>query len=174
MQQLAASAVMVFRLSNANSGSHSPTVTASAGTPSDSFGFVCAIAVSGLSASPLDEVATNGANSTNTPASGTTLALAQPNELIIAAVDMTGSMAGGTFPPTGGPGSFTAINSSPAGNFSDCDYQIQTAGTSAVSAAWGTVTTANAFAAGIVTYKAAATSAPQPGLYSRRNVLYFV
>jgi hypothetical protein len=129
-------------------GSHTATVTAS-GNATQSFGAAVLIEVSGLQANGLDKTASNSGNS-STPTTGTTSALAGTGELAIVAVSMGASMAGGTFPPAG----YTALVSSPAGTFSDCDYQLS-ASSSGMSAAWGTTTNPNQWAGAIAVYKAA-------------------
>lgn len=142
----------VFRLSSASAGTHTVVATASSGTTGNSFGSVVSIEVAGLAASPVDQIAVGHAN--GTAPSVTSAALSQANELLVACYQANGSPTGITWPPTGGPGTFTSINNSIASSDSAAAQQIQTSGTSAVTASAGT-TASVLWVMPLVTYKAA-------------------
>jgi hypothetical protein len=160
----------VFSLFTANAGTHACSAVASLGTVGNSFGALVLQEWSGLSA--LDQAASNSAGGTTTPTSGTTATLAQNNDVIFTILSSNSTQAGGTFPPTGGPGTYTQVFNS---TLVDQDYQIIQSSTAAVSASWGTLTAAANWAAVIATYTAlpAAASTPQPIFYQRRT-LYFI
>jgi hypothetical protein len=131
-------------------GSVSVTATASTGTPSNSDGALVLQEWSGLIG--LDQIASHSAASA-APTSSATPALSGSNDLILTALVGQQSLAGGTFPPTGGPGPYSTIQSSPAGLLLDMDYQSISGSNAAVSASWGTISTATHWLAGIVAYQ---------------------
>jgi len=147
-----ASATIIASRLNVNSGSHTVTFTVTGGLAANKKGGLSFLEISGLLTSgAFDKSSTNSGNST-TPTTGSTAALAQSNEIIVCALATFGSLTGGSshFPPIGGPGVFTALYN---GTGSDHDYQIQTSGTTAVSADWGTVDASGKWSAAVATYK---------------------
>lgn len=148
----------VFRLDNAGAGSHTATTTASFGTTG--YGQIILIEASGLIASPTDATVSSNGNSTH-PSSGTTATLAQSVELAIAVMTTdASSVAGETNPPSGWTSNYN--DTSTGSNTLSINSQI-TAATTALSASWGTLTTACQWIAGIVTYKAVqAAAVPYP------------
>jgi hypothetical protein len=148
--------VILARLANATAGSHSCTVTIPSGTKADLYGTTELIEFPPLT---LDQTATGGANST-TPSVGPTSALANANEVLIPVLAGGSLGNGGTFPPTGGPGTFTSFYnpSNTSDSCGDADYQVQSSGTSAVTVSWGTTTFSGKWAAALCTYYATASS----------------
>lgn len=139
---------VLFRLSNATAGSHSIAVVASGGAAASSKGEVVALEVPPC---VLDQSSVSGGNGTAISVSATA-ALAGTNELAIAALfHVNLSAGGGTYPPTGGPGAYTAIHHSTA-NQSDSNYQVLSSA-SGVGADWGTLTTAGKYTALVGVYK---------------------
>lgn len=152
---------LIARRSSVSAGSYTATATAGSGAAGSSYGAITLIEVSGLVASPFDKQAGNG-NFSTTPATSPTSTLSQANELLLAvlAIYQT-TVTGLTFPPIGGPGTFTPIYSAaPDGeSYSDCDYQVQSSGTAAVNVAWGTASSNKVWSCSVATYKMAAASA---------------
>lgn len=135
------------------------TATYSAGTSGNQRWLLSAYEVSGLGA--FDQGAQNIGNPTTTPTTGATGTLANANSLLLAAVCANQSLAGATVPPTGGPGTFTDIIHDLTGAssvYGDLAYQVQTSGTSAVNASWGTITTGCEWIAAVAVYKASVTT----------------
>jgi hypothetical protein len=88
----------IFRLANANAGTHTISVTASSGLAANSEGAVVALEVPPV---VLDQSNTAGGNST-TPSVAATAALSATGELAIAGLlEVNMSVGGGTFPPDG-------------------------------------------------------------------------
>lgn len=148
-----------FRLSNAASGSHTISVVASGGAAANSIGEVVAIEVPPC---VLDQ--SNIAGGTGTAVSVTaTAALAGISELAFAALfHVNLSVGGGTYPPTGGPGTYTAIHHSTA-NQSDSNYQVLSTA-SGVGANWGTLSTSGKYTALVAVYKPAIAVIPTRAL----------
>jgi len=139
---------------NVGGGSYSASVTANSGTAANSEGTATLVEVSGLfTSSALDQQVAVGGNST-TPATGNTSALAQQSEIIFAIMTFGSSFTGLTFPPTGGPGTYTQIAHSGA-TYTDQNYQIDSSSTAAVSATWGTAGASGKWAVALATYKGA-------------------
>lgn len=143
----------IFRLSSVGSGTHAVAGTCSAGTSANSQGSVQAIEVSGLIASPLDQFTVGHSLSSTTPATGSTGPLALANELLVTTLCINGSATGATWPPTGGPGVYLSAYNGLAINETGNAYQINAAGTSAVSAAAGTLGAAAAWVMSLATYQ---------------------
>jgi hypothetical protein len=138
---------------NVTSGTHTITVTRSAGTTTDQYGNLVATEYSGLASGGFDQKAI--ANNSGTAVStGLTPTLTQASELLTCGLTMGSTGAGGTYPPTGGPGTYTALYSNPTSQFVDSDFQIQTSGTAAAGCNWGTTTGSVAWTGAIATYKA--------------------
>lgn len=153
-----ASGALICSLYSANSGTH--TITATASTDgAESQGYVVAMEFSGIAASGFDKKSTNTGQS-QTPTTGNTSALTVGNELVVCALAYFNGGAGGTYPPTGGTGTYTSVVNHTSGSQTyDGDYQIDTTNsTSAVSAAWGTITASGKWAACVATYEPATTS----------------
>lgn len=139
---------VILKLANAAAGSHAISVVASGGTPANSIGEAIAIEVPPC---VLDQSNISGGNGTAISVAATA-ALAGTNELAIAALfHVNLSSGGGTYPPTGGPGTYTALHHSTA-NQSDSDYQVLSSA-SGVGANWGTLTTAGKYTALVAVYK---------------------
>jgi hypothetical protein len=145
----------IYRSSSVTAGTHTVVATASSGTTGNSFGSVVAVEISGLAASPVDQAAVGHNIASTTPSVGPTSVLAQANELLIVCYVANGVTTGITWPPTGGPGTFTTIDNSLSTNDSASAQQIQTSGTSAVTVSAGTTPT-RGWVMPLVTYKAAA------------------
>jgi hypothetical protein len=148
--------VVIGSLFTANSGSHTVTGTAGSGTTSNSFGRIILTEWSGIATSGQDQASSNIYNNNITqPTTGTTAGLATSSDLIIAALSFGNVSTGGTFPPTGGPGTYTSLMSAQAYGFGfgDMDYQIIASSSAGVSAAWGTLSNSGKGAAAIMTYK---------------------
>ncbi len=147
----------LFRLTNANAGTHTISVVASSGAPANSEGAIVALEVPPVI---LDKSATGGASST-TPSAGPTAALAGTGELVIAGVfHVNMSVGGGTFPPTGGTGTYTSLGVAHS-NEADADYQTLTSA-AAVSASWGTFSSSGRWTALVGVYQAVASAIPYP------------
>lgn len=145
--------VVIARLANANAGTHTISTTASAGTAAQSIGEIVALEVSPVT---LDQSNIAGGTTGTTPSVSATATLAGTGELALAGLYFDGlSAGGGTFPPTGGPGTFTEIVAHT--NQSDTAYQVSTS-TAGVGAAWGTFTQSSKWAAAIGVYKAVVVS----------------
>jgi hypothetical protein len=152
----------IFSLFNANSGTHSATATASTGTAADHDWYNNMLEVSGLgTTNSLDQTSSDNANTSATPTTGATGALAQGSELVLTAMQFNNDSSLGTYPPTGGNNSpFISLYSTQSSSAGTCDadYQINTSATTAVQASWGTLNAAAIWTAVIATYKAAAVS----------------
>jgi hypothetical protein len=150
----------IFSLWDASSGVHTITITAGSGVAANSGFAINYLEASGLgTVNSFDTFSTNSANPGTTPTTGSTSTLAQASELVIASVAYNLNNVGGTYPPTGGnDGPFISIynkmNFGVPGGGGDADYQINTSATTAVAAAWGTVTSC-LWCAQIGTYKGA-------------------
>ena len=152
----------IWSLFNANAGSHTITATASLGTAANSSWSINVIEVSGLGTSDsYDTGNNNSANTSTTPTSGVSAALAQGSELVVTCLTGNTGLSGGSYtaPPSGGNNTpFIAIYAHPASQcYFDSDYQINTSATTAVQASWGATTQNQIWSAAIATYKAAGT-----------------
>ncbi|MFW1012967.1 hypothetical protein ACEV93_25205, partial [Vibrio parahaemolyticus] len=79
-------------------------------------------------------------------------------ELAIAAMTHANmSFGGGTYPPTGGPGTYTSMISHT--NRADADYQVLST-SAGVGANWGTLSQTGKYTALVAVYMPAATSGP--------------
>jgi len=147
--------VTMFRLANANAGTHAITCTASTGTTANSVGTTIAIEVPPVT---LDQSNIAGGNGTAVSVSPTS-SLAAVNELAVAGIFANNLLTGGgTFPPTGGTGTYISLVHAHDG---DGDYQILTS-TAGVGANWGTLSFSGKWAAVIGAYNAIATAPPPP------------
>jgi hypothetical protein len=147
----------IFSLFNTNSGTHTITASASAGTSGNTYWAINAVEVSGIgTVDSVDQTGTNSANTSTTPTVVTAGALAQGSEFVVMSLVTNQHYSGGTFPPTGGNNSpYISIYS--VNNLIcsfDSDYQINTTATTAPAAAWGTLTTSQIWSAVAATYKA--------------------
>lgn len=143
---------VIFRLPNANSGSHTISVVASGGAAANSIGEVIALEMPPCA---LDQSSVSGGSGTAISVAATA-ALSGANEFAIAALfHVNISAGGGTYPPTGGPGTYTAIHHSTA-NQSDSNYQVLSS-SSGVGANWGTLTTSGKYTALVGVYKPSTT-----------------
>jgi hypothetical protein len=145
--------------SNASSGSHTVTATSTGGTAANTFGAVALLEVSGLALGCFDQAIWAQANSTGPIASGSTGTLATSNSLVIAATQLQAAWLGFSPPPTGGPGTYTALISD-SGQRSDLDYQVIASSTAAVSASWGSNTNSGRWSALCAVYSSSAATGP--------------
>jgi len=138
----------LFRLTAVNAGSHTITATASSGSPSNSEGAIVAFEVLPVA---VDQTSTNGGNNA-TPSVAATSSLANISELAFAVI-WHGALnsGGGTFPPTGGTGTYTEISGIKSDN-ADVNYQTLTS-TAGAGANWGTLTFSSKWAALVAVYK---------------------
>lgn len=152
--------VVIARLANAVAGTHTISTTASTGSGAQSVGEIVALEVP---AAVLDQSNIAGGSTGTAAAVTATAALAGTNELALAGLYFDGlSAGGGTFPPTGGPGTFTEIVAHI--NQSDSAYQVSSS-TAGVGANWGTFTQSSKWAAAIAVYK------PAPAIVPTRSLL---
>lgn len=146
----------LFRLAAATAGTHTISVVASAGTGANSVGEIVAIEVAPVA---LDQSSVIGGTATavSVPA---TASLSGTGDLAIAAL-WHGALnsGGGTFPPTGGTGTYTALVSQT--NESDADYQILSSA-AGVGANWGTFSFSSKYTALVAAYKSVAVPIPFP------------
>lgn len=146
--ELGVATAQIFRLAAATAGTHTISVVASGGLAANSEGEIVAFEVPPVA---LDQSNTGGASST-TPSVAATAALAASGDLAIAALfHVNMSSGGGTFPPTGGTGTYTAAVAHT--NQSDADYQTLSS-TAGVGANWGTMSVTGKWAAAVAAYKA--------------------
>jgi hypothetical protein len=144
--------VVIARLANAVAGSHVIGCTVT-GTAAQSIGQIVAFEVSPVT---LDQSNIAGATSGTAASVSATAALNGVGELAIAGLYFDNmSVGGGTFPPTGGPGTYTALTSHGSSQ-SEAAYQVLSTAAGA-GANWGTFTTSSKWAAAIAVYVAAAT-----------------
>jgi len=149
-----ASRTTLFRLANATGGSHTITVTASSGLASNSSGEVIALEVPPVA---LDQSNTVGGNAAAISVAATATLSASGDLAIAALSHINLNAGGGTFPPTGGTGTYTALVSHL--NKSDADYQILSS-TAGVGANWGTLSFAGKYTALVAAYMSAAVAPP--------------
>lgn len=139
---------VIFSLANASAGSHSIAVVASSGAAANSKGEVVALEMPPCT---LDQSSIAGGNAAAISVAATA-SLADAGEFAIAALfHVNLSSGGGTYPPTGGPGTYTAIHHSTA-NQSDSNYQVLS-NTSGVGANWGTLSVSGKYTALVGVYK---------------------
>ncbi len=139
----------LFRLTNANAGTHTISVVASSGAAANSKGAIVALEVPQVM---LDKSAIGGASSA-TPSAGPTAALTGTGELVIAGLfHVNMSVGGGTFPPTGGTGAYTSLGIAHS-NQADAAYQTLSSA-AAVSASWGTLSASGRWTALVGVYQA--------------------
>jgi hypothetical protein len=149
-------AVQIFTGSRyaVSAGSYTATATSTAGVAANSNFDMILYEVSGLTTNGFDQKATAPGNSTGPYATGNTGALAQPSEIMFALVSaLDGS--GATVPPTGGPGTYTDDGHSFTNSGQDYGFahQIQSSGTAAVSASFGSSVSSQKWVVGVATYK---------------------
>jgi len=137
----------IFRLKQANSGTHTVTVTTTNG--SASYGWAQLVEVSGDANAAVDTTAVNSGSST-TPSCGPTSALAQANEIAFSAI-------GGysTFTAWNEPSGWTNISNTSSGSFApySFDYIVTTTNT-ALTANYGTISASQNWGGCIATYEA--------------------
>jgi hypothetical protein len=143
----------------ATSTNYTVTVTARTGTAANSNGAIALLEVSGLSDACFEQYAATGGQSTGPDSSGATSTLSMSNSLVVAALSTIQGFTGLTFPPTGGPGTFTSLISS-SGQFADLDYQVISGSTSAVTTTWGTASGSGKWTAGCAIYRGAGYTGP--------------
>ena len=143
-----------FSLLNVSAGSHNITASGAASNYGGYSGAIIVMEVSGLrTTGAFDKTAGAKGHSTGPVATGTTGSLSNANSLIVA-VAASVPASGLTIPPTGGPGTYTSAISFTTSTNADIDYQIQTSGTSGVSASWGTASGSSLWACLVATYQA--------------------
>jgi hypothetical protein len=154
-------------LHNVGSGTHNISVTCADSTVGNFAGQIVALEISGLTNAGPDKTATGGANS-NTPATGSTAALTQADEMVIALLAFgAGNNPAGLSTPSGYT-NVTLDNTTSEMPFS-LSYK-NVAATTAVSASWGTATGSNNWSGMVWTF-ANTVAAPADLIYPRRRVL---
>lgn len=134
-----------FRITNATAGTHTIVCTASGGTTANSVGTTVAIEVPPV---VLDQSSVAGGSSAAASVAATA-ALVATNELALAAIFHGALLSGGgTFPPTGGTGTYTSLAHIHNG---DADSQVLTS-TAGVGADWGTLTNVSKWTALVAVY----------------------
>ena len=159
VRQASNSAAMCTSLFSALAGSHTVTVTALAGAAGNSFGKLILLEISGITT--FDKFGTLALTGTAAVTSSTGT-LSAANEILFAVLGAQSALTGFTTPPTGGPGVFTNLFSDPSTFDSNMNYQIQTTGTAAVTANWGTLNSSAALAGLVATYYKPAVVTPLP------------
>jgi hypothetical protein len=147
----------LFRLANASAGTHSISVVASGGTAANSKGAIVAFEVPPV---VLDQSSTGGSVGTAVSVAATATLAASGDLAIAAVLHANLNSGGGTFPPTGGTGTYTSA-SVPHTNNADCDYQTLTS-TAGVGANWGTFSFSGKWTAAVGAYTAVPSVVPFP------------
>lgn len=141
----------ILRLRNVSSGTHTIVCTGG-GTAGNSFGQAMAVEIGGDANLAVDGTAVNDASSV-TPSVGPTGTLAVSGEIVLVALggDGNNSWAGITSPPTTG---YTSLYLDTAASIMQSSFAYQQVySTSAVSAAWGTLTTGSPWGGVIATFR---------------------
>jgi hypothetical protein len=138
------------RLANATAGTHTLVATANSGTAAQSNGWLVALEVP---PALFDQGNSNGSGGGTTAAAvAATAGLAGAGELALAGLYFDNmSVGGGTFPPTGGPGTYTEI-AAHGSNQAEAAYQVLSTA-AGVGANWGTFTTSSKWAGVVAVYQ---------------------